>query len=43
MVWNASGYRQSPLEDMAYNAETAFANSTTPFDVEKMVAEKFGL
>jgi hypothetical protein len=37
------GYRQSPLEDMAYNAETAFANSTTPFDVEKMVAEKFGL
>ena len=37
------GYRQSPLEAMAYNAETSFANSTAPFDVEKMVMEKFGL
>jgi hypothetical protein len=37
------GYRQSPLEAMAYNAETAFANSTPPFDVEKMMMEKFGL
>jgi hypothetical protein len=37
------GYRQSPLEAMAYDAETAFANSTTTFNVEKMVAEKLGL
>ena len=37
------GYRQSPLEAMAYDAETAFANSTTSFNVEKMVAEKLGL
>jgi hypothetical protein len=36
------GYRQSPLEAMAYDAETAFASSTTPFNVEKMVAEKLG-
>ncbi len=34
------GYRQSPLEAMAYDFETAFANSTAIFDVEKMVAEK---
>ena len=37
------GYRQSPLEAMAYDAETAFANSTTSFNVEKMVAEKLCL
>jgi hypothetical protein len=37
------GYRQSPLEAMAYDAETAFASSTTTFNVEKMVAEKLGL
>jgi hypothetical protein len=37
------GYRQSPLEAMAYDAETAFAGSTTTFNVEKMVAEKLGL
>ena len=36
------GYRQSPLEAMAYNAETAFASSTAIFNVEKMVAEKLG-
>jgi hypothetical protein len=37
------GYRQSPLEAMAYDAETVFASSTTPFNVEKMVVEKLGL
>jgi hypothetical protein len=37
------GYRQSPLEAMAYDAETAFDRSTAIFDVEKMVAEKLGL
>jgi hypothetical protein len=37
------GYRQSPLEAMAYDAETAFASSTAIFSVEKMVAEKLGL
>jgi hypothetical protein len=36
------GYRQSPLEAMAYDAESAFANSTAVFNVEKMVAEKLG-
>ena len=37
------GYRQSPLEAMAYEAEAAFASSTAIFDVEKMVAAKLGL
>ena len=37
------GYRQSPLEAMAYDAETAFASSTTIFNVEKMVEEKLGM
>jgi hypothetical protein len=37
------GYRQSPLEAMAYDAESAFASSTAIFNVEKMVAEKLGL
>ena len=37
------GYRQSPLEAMAYDAETAFASSTSIFNVEKMVAQKLGL
>jgi len=37
------GYRQSPLEAMAYDAETAFTSSTGIFNVEKMVAEKLGL
>jgi hypothetical protein len=36
------GYRQSPLEAMAYDAETAFASSTAIFNVEKLVAEKLG-
>ena len=34
------GYRQSPLEVMAYDAEAAFVTSTEGFDAEKMVAEK---
>jgi hypothetical protein len=37
------GYRQSPLEAMAYDAETAFASSKSIFNVEKVVAEKLGL
>ena len=37
------GYRQSPLEAMAYDAEAAFASSTAIFNVEKMVAEKLEL
>jgi hypothetical protein len=37
------GYRQSPLEAMAYDAEAAFASSTAVFDAEKMVAKKLGL
>ena len=36
------GYRQSPLEATAYDAETAFASSMAIFNVEKMVAEKLG-
>jgi hypothetical protein len=42
MAWNASAI-DTPLEAMAYDAETAFASSTTTFNVEKMVAEKLGL
>ena len=34
--WERFGYRQSPLEEMAYDAEAAF-------DAEKMVAEKLRL
>jgi len=34
------GYRNSPLEAMAYDAEAAFAQSTQIFDAEKLVAEK---
>jgi hypothetical protein len=37
------GYRESPLEAMAYDAETAFASSTATFNVERMVAEKLRL
>ena len=36
-------YRQSPLEVMAYDAESAFASSTAIFNAEKIVAEKLGL
>jgi len=34
------GYQQSPLQVMAYDAETAFASSTASFNVEKSVAQK---
>jgi hypothetical protein len=37
------GYRQSPLEAMAYDAETAFAGSKTIFNAEEMVKEKLGM
>jgi hypothetical protein len=37
------GYRHSPLEAMAFDAEAAFASSTAIFDVEKLVAEKLSL
>ncbi|PYX65749.1 MAG: hypothetical protein DMG78_29465 [Acidobacteria bacterium] len=40
---SSMGYRRSPLEAMAYDAETVFASSTAMFNVEKMVAEKLGL
>jgi hypothetical protein len=33
------GYRGSPLETMAYDAEARFAGSTAKFDAEKLVAE----
>ena len=36
------GYRQNPLEAMAYDAEMAFASSKAIFNVEKMVAAKLG-
>ena len=37
------GYRQSPLEVMAYDAEMMFATSINIFDAEKLVAEKLAL
>jgi hypothetical protein len=37
------GYRQSPLEAMAYDAESAFSSSTVTFNAEKMVVERLGL
>ena len=37
------GYRRSPLEAMAYDAESEFAGSTLIFNAEKLVAEKLGL
>jgi len=36
------GYRQAPLEVVAYDAESAFASSTTIFDAERLVATKLG-
>ena len=42
MAWNVLGYRQSPLEAMAYDAEAAFASSMAIFDVEDIVAAKLG-
>ena len=37
------GYRQSPLEAMAYDAEFEFASSMLIFNAEKLVADKLGL
>jgi hypothetical protein len=34
------GYRDSPLESMAYNAEDSFSQSDELFDAEKLVAEQ---
>jgi hypothetical protein len=34
------GYRNSPLEVMAYDAQAAFDQNARPFDAEKLVAEK---
>jgi hypothetical protein len=36
----ASGYRNSPLERMAYDAQSAFSQSARAFDAERMVAEQ---
>ena len=33
------GYENSPLEKMAYDAETSFKRSSVIFDAEKFVAE----
>jgi hypothetical protein len=41
--WERFGYRQSPLEAMAYDAQLAFTTSDVVFDAEKMVAEKLRL
>jgi hypothetical protein len=35
-----SGYRTSPLECMAYDAQSAFSQSARAFDAERMVAEQ---
>lgn len=37
------GYRNSPLEVMAYEAEARFEKSPEPFDVEKLVKSKLGI
>jgi hypothetical protein len=34
----AFGYHNSPLEQMAYNAQNMFSRSTQIFDAEKLVA-----
>jgi len=34
------GYRNSPLEKMAYAAQAAFCNSQDPFDAEAVVAQQ---
>lgn len=36
----AFGYRNSPLEVMAYTADETFSRSAQPFDAEKWVAEQ---
>ena len=37
------GYRQSPLEAVAYDAESEFPSSTLIFNAEKLVADNLGL
>jgi hypothetical protein len=37
------GYSDSPLEKMAYGAETAFVQSPIVFDAEKLVARQLGI
>lgn len=37
------GYRSSPLEIMAYDAELDFVRSPQPFDVEKLVKSRLGI
>jgi hypothetical protein len=36
----AFGYRSSPLEVMAYDAQVEFAQNARPFDAEKLVLEQ---
>ena len=38
----AFGYRNSPLEKMAYEAQELFDHSAAVFDAEKLVGEKLG-
>ena len=38
----AFGYRNNPLEKMAYDAQELFDHSVAVFDAEKLVAEKLG-
>lgn len=35
------GYRNSPLEEMAYTADAQFEATREPFNVEEFVREKF--
>jgi hypothetical protein len=37
------GYRNNPLEVMAYDAQDAFMKSLQPFDVEKLVKSQLGI
>ena len=37
------GYKDSPLEVMAYDAENAFVTATQPFDARKLVEEQLAL
>ena len=39
--FEAAGYRNSPLEKMAYDAQELFDHSAAIFDAERLVAEKF--
>ena len=37
------GYKDSPLEVMAYDAENTFVTATQPFDARKLVEEQLAL